>query len=120
VPGSYAPVEISGTIYVDGDIAAPLPIAIARGLGARRVIAVDVAQNVGRAPPPPGAPEDWTVEAVARRIKIEREEGGADLVIAPPLPYITGFSLEYRQMAIATGERAARAALPQLRALAAR
>lgn len=120
VPGSYAPVEISGTVYVDGDIAAPLPIAIARGLGARRVIAVDVAQNVARAPPPPGAPEDWTQEAVARRIKIEREEGGADLVIVPLLPYITGFSLDYRQMAIATGERAARAALPQLRALAAR
>ena len=120
VPGSYAPVEIAGTIYVDGDIAAPLPIAIARGLGARRVIAVDVAQNVSRAPPPAGAPEDWTSEAVARRVKIEREEGSADLVIVPLLPYITGFSLEDRQMAIATGERAARAALPQLRALAAR
>jgi len=119
VPGSYAPVEISGTIYVDGDIAAPLPIAIARRLGARRVIAVDVAQNVSRAPPPPGAPEDWTLEAVARRIKIEREEAGADLVIVPLLPYRTGFSLEYRQMAIATGERAARSVLPQLRALAA-
>lgn len=119
VPGSYAPVEISGTTYVDGDIAAPLPIAIARRLGARRVIAVDVAQNVSRAPPPPGAPKDWTLEAVARRIKIEREEGGADLVIVPLLPYRTGFSLDYRQMTIATGERAARAVLPQLRALAA-
>ena len=119
VPGSFAPVEISGITYIDGDIGAPLPIAIARALGARRVIAVDVAQNVSRAPPPPGAPAEWTLEAVARRIKIEREESGADLVIVPLLPYRTGFSLEYRQMAIATGERAARAVLPQLRALAA-
>jgi len=119
VPGSFAPVDISGITYIDGDIGAPLPIAIARALGARRIIAVDVAQNVSRAPPPPGAPKDWTLEAVARRSKIEREEGGADLVIVPLLPYRTGFSLEYRQMAIATGERAARAVLPQLRALAA-
>ena len=42
---------------------------------------------------------------------------GADVVIAPPLPYITGFSTDYRRMAIATGERAAREALPRLRAL---
>lgn len=117
IPGSFAPVQISGTTYIDGDITAPLPIAIARALGARRVIAVDVAQNVARAPPPSGAPPDWAREAVARRIKIEREEGGADLVIVPLLPYRTGFSTEYRKMAIATGERAARAMLPQLRAL---
>ena len=118
VPGSFAPVEIAGTTYIDGDMAAPLPIAIARALGARHVIAVDVAQNVSRAPPPSGAPPDWTTEAVARRVKIDREAGGADLMIVPLLPYRTGFSVEYRQMAIATGERAARALLPQLRVLA--
>ena len=52
IPGSWAPVEISGVTYVDGDISAPLPIAIARSFGARHVIAVDVAQNVRRAPAP--------------------------------------------------------------------
>ena len=116
-PGSFAPVEITENVYVDGDIGAPLPIAIARSLGARHVIAIDVAQNVDRAPAPPGAPPDWTAEAVARRVKILRESTGADVIIAPPLPYITGFSSDYRKMAIATGEAAARAALPQVRAL---
>jgi hypothetical protein len=53
---------------------------------------------------------------VARRSKIEREEGGADLVIVPLLPYRTGFSLEYRQ----NGDRDRRTrcsarVLPQLR-----
>ena len=67
-------------------MAAPLPIAIARALGARHVIAVDVAQNVARAPPPSGAPPDWTTDAVARRVKIDREAGGADLIIVPLLP----------------------------------
>ena len=120
IPGSFAPVEIAGVTYVDGDISAPLPIAIARGYGARHVIAVDVAQNVKRAPAPEGSPASWTQEAVERRAKIEREAGGADLIIAPPLPYITGFNTDYRKMAIATGEAAARAALPQIRALVSR
>ena len=117
IPGSWAPVEISGVTYIDGDISAPLPIAIARAFGAKHVIAVDVAQNVTRAPAPAGSPASWTQEAVERRAKIERESGGADLIIAPPLPYITGFNADYRRMAIATGEAAARAVLPQIRAL---
>ncbi len=120
IPGSFAPIDIAGTTYIDGDIVAPLPIAIARAFGAQKVIAVDVAQNVARAPAPSGSPPDWTRDAVERRARIAREAGGADLVIEPPLPYITGFSLDYRRMAIATGEAAARALLPQLRALNAR
>ena len=117
VPGSFAPVRIGVVVYVDGDIGAPLPVAIARAYGARRVVAVDVAQNVERAPAPAGAPRSWTEEAVERRKKIARDEGQADIVIAPPLPYITGFSTDYRRMAIAIGEQAARDALPRLRAL---
>ncbi len=120
VLGSFAPVEFGGVTYVDGDVAAPLPIEVARSFGARKVIAVDVAQNVGRAPAPIGSPANWTQEALDRRVKIERELSRADVVIAPTLPYITGFSADYRKMAIATGEAAARAVLPQLRALAAR
>ena len=117
VPGSFAPVRIGASVYVDGDVGAPLAVAIARGFGARRVVAVDVAQDVARAPAPAGSPASWTEEAVARRRKIARELEGADVVIAPPLPYLTGFSTDYRRMAIATGEAAARAALPRLRAL---
>ena len=117
VPGSFAPVQIATVTYIDGDVGAPLPIALARALGAERVIAVDAAQNVARAPPPSGAPASWTAEAVARRIKIAREAPLADVLVEPPLPYITGFSLDYRRMAIATGEAAARAALPQITAL---
>ena len=117
IPGSYAPVEISGVVYIDGDITAPVPIAVARSFGAKYVIAVDVAQNVTRAPAPPNAPQSWTTEAIERRVKIEREAPLADIVIEPPLPYITGFNTDYRKMAIATGESAARAALPKLKAL---
>ena len=117
VPGSFAPVSIAAVTYVDGDIGAPLPVAVARALGAERVIAIDVAQNITRAPPPSDAPASWTTEAITRRVKIARESPQADVLIEPQLPYITGFSVDYRKMAIATGEAAARAVLPQIMVL---
>ena len=61
VPGSFAPVEISGTTYIDGDMSPRRYPSRLRGRSARdHVIAVDVAQNVSRAPPPSGAPPDAT------------------------------------------------------------
>ena len=64
--------------------------------------------------------EPFAVGVHCGQSRREREAGGADLIIAPPLPYITGFNTDYRKMAIATGEAAARAALPQIRALVSR
>jgi NTE family protein len=117
-PGNYLPVRIRGVEYVDGDLSSPVPIRLAKELGALRIVAVDVSQNVARAPAPDWAPPQWTSEALARRRLIEAEAALADVVIEPPLPYLVSFDLDYRRMAIAAGERAARAALPQLRALA--
>lgn len=119
VPDTFLPVRINGVEFVDGDVASPLPVRLARELGAARVIAVDVAQNVERAPAPLWAPDWWTEQAVARRRLIEAEAPLADVVIEPPLPYLTAFGTDYRAMAIATGERAALARLERLKRIAA-
>jgi NTE family protein len=119
-PGSYLPVRIMGVEYVDGDLSSPVPIALAKELGAKRIVAVDVSQNVARAPAPGWAPPEWTAEAVARRRLIDGEAALADVVIEPPLPYLVGFDADYRRMAIDAGERAARAVLPRLRTALAR
>lgn len=116
-PGSYLPVRIDGVEYVDGDLSSPVPIKVAHDLGAERIIAVDVSQNVSRAPAPTWAPLSWTEEARARRRLIEHESGLADVIIEPPLPYLVSFDVDYRRMAIATGQQAARDALPKLKAL---
>ena len=42
IPGIIMPVEINRHRYGDGQISSPLPVAIARALGAKIVIAVDV------------------------------------------------------------------------------
>ncbi len=42
IPGAFEPVRVAGRLHADGGLASPLPVSIARTLGARKVIAIDV------------------------------------------------------------------------------
>ena len=67
LPGLFAPVRRDGALLVDGGLVDPVPVALARAMGADVVVAVDLGSDVlGRrfraapAPePPPGAVSDW-------------------------------------------------------------
>ena len=65
-PGEFKPVPVGGE-YVDGDEASPVPIRVARQLGAEIVIAVDVSAYLNETPP--GVPREWVLkdERRARR-----------------------------------------------------
>lgn len=117
IPGWFAPVVIDGRRIADGDLSSPLPVRVARALGARRVIAVDVAVHMDK-PRPDGA-ERYLEGDRAKRAQIDAEARLADLVLHPYFGYWVNLSREFRQ-------RAARAAYQQtltrageLRALAA-
>ena len=119
VPGVFEPVDIEGRLYADGGLASPLPARIARQLGARAVIAVDVIYpptDSGK----PHSPLDvmfQTFLVQTWRLK-EAELGVADLVITPAIPTtVRQYGFKDRQMLIAAGEAAARNALPRIRAL---
>ena len=45
VPGIFQPVSINGREYVDGGLVAPVPVRVARALGADFVIAVDISDK---------------------------------------------------------------------------
>ena len=117
-PGQFAPVRIRGVEYHDGDEAQPVPIRVARDLGARVVIAVDVSAYVHAIPPQ--APADWAVRDRARAAKVAEQADYADVLIHPDLGYYAGINEEYRRMCILRGEIAARAALPKIREVLAR
>jgi NTE family protein len=117
IPGWFAPVFIGGRQVVDGDLSSPLPVQVARALGARRVLAVDVAVHMDK-PRPDGA-EKYLEGDRAKRAQIDAEARLADLVLHPYFGYWVTLSREFR-------ERAAKAAYEQtlaqgtaLRALAA-
>ena len=118
VPGVITPVRIGRKNFGDGQIASPLPVALARSLGAKVVIAVDVAY------PPADAflYSAFSVLFQAFTISIQQlkktEAAQANLVIAPVLKSTSGqFSFDDRDHLMAAGEEATRKALPQLREL---
>ena len=122
VPGAFEPVSVAGRLHADGGLASPLPVAVARTLGARKVIAVDVIY-----PPTDSAPPTSSLDVLFQSFLVqtfrlkEIERPLADLVIAPEIPLTTSQNgFKDRVMLIAAGEAAARRALPALRALLAR
>ena len=60
LPGLFAPVRWEGSLLVDGGLVNPVPVSVARAMGADIVIAVDLGSDIlgrrFRAPRPPDAP----------------------------------------------------------------
>ena len=120
VPGLFQPVAINGRDYVDGGLVSPVPVGIARGLGADFVIAVDIS-----AQPKYGKTQSmidvllqtFTImsQAIARH-----ELPGADIVIRPYTPELSATDFQDRNLAVLEGEKAVAAVLPDLKARLAR
>lgn len=118
VPGILTPVRIRGRLYGDGQLSSPLPVAAARSLGARVVIAVDVIY------PPKDSELTSTLQVLFQGFLIavhrlrQWEIVAADAVIAPDLGHTPEqWSFAERGRLIAAGEAAALQAIERLRPL---
>ena len=116
-PGMFLPVNIAGQLYSDGDAVAPLAVATARMLGARKILAVDVSAFADTTPPIESMSVSWVVQDIRRGTLINQELQGADAVIRVRMDYYAGVLHEGRVASIAAGRRAALAALPELKRL---
>ena len=116
IPGVFEPVQIGKFSYVDGGIVSPVPVDATRGLGAELVIAVDISSKAS------GKTPDGMLGIVNQSIAImgqklgEQELARADVIIRPRVASIGPADFEQRNQAILEGERAALAAMPQIRA----
>lgn len=118
VPAVFQPLAINGREYVDGGLVSPVPVGVARKLGADIVIAVDVTRQ------PAATKEAGSTTSLLTQSIIIMESGlaknelrDADVVIRPNLRRLPSTSFDERAEAIAAGERAATAALPKIREL---
>lgn len=117
IPGVFLPVIIDGAHYVDGELVAPVPIRVAKQLGADVVIAVDVQARLDEAPAMPFYPPEWLSMGVLKRRLVDAEVDSTTILVQPVLSYYAGFSNQYKQSFIAAGEAAINDALPKLREL---
>lgn len=116
IPGVFQSVSIGKYHFVDGGITSPVPVDAARQLGADVVIAVDIS-NKARGQTPGGM-----LGALGQSIAIMGQKLGqaelarADIVIRPKVLDMGSTDFSQRAQAIVEGEKAAMAAMPQIRA----
>ena len=102
IEGQFAPVRIRGERYVDADWTTPLPVRVARALGAQRVLAVDASAHLDRAPP--GA-ERYRLDDLRKKALVDADGTLANQLLKPDFGYWVSLSREFRERAIEAGYR---------------
>ena len=116
IPGVFEAVPIGKFHYVDGGVVSPVPVDAARQLGADLVIAVDISSKAsGKNPGSVLGNINQSITIMGQKLGAQ-ELARADVVIRPSVSEIGPADFEQRNNAIMEGERAALAAMPQIRA----
>ena len=117
LPGVLAPVAINGGVFVDGGLGAPLPVRIARAMGADLVIAVDTTFHAEPVVPDGLIDSVFHAGMVMARNLAAADRQAADLVLNPMFPPVPEVTLRNSKRLVDAGEQAALRQLPQLRML---
>lgn len=117
IPGLLEPVRIGKRMLVDGNIASAVPVRAARGLGAQRVVAIDITfppEQADLSDPFDALYQGFSI--LTRKLALE-ERASADLVIEPSIPEHEDMLPVTLKAMVEAGERGAREVLPKLRQL---
>lgn len=115
IPGIFIPAMVNGRELVDGGLTSPVPVAVARQLGADLVIAVDVGGS------PSKKPRTGLYEIILQSFEIigrslaELESKTADLVIRPRTDAWDSADFSARREMIEAGYLAGQEAIPNLK-----
>lgn len=118
IPGIFVPVAFGNRTLVDGGVTNNVPCDIARIKGADIVIAVNLQKDVRNQTEP-----ESLVDIIAQSISIMMKEssrsklGSADVVIEPDARGVSMFDFTQKKRAMEEGIKAAREAMPKIRAL---
>lgn len=116
IPGVFHPVTIAGEEYVDGDLKKPVPVSIAKEMGADIVIAVDISQH-----PKENSPPADIIDILKQSIRIMRQSimvrelEMAQVTIHPTITEMPKLDLAGKQRLMKSGEEATLAQLPRIR-----
>ncbi len=115
VPGVFQPVTIGKYHFVDGGIVSPVPVDAARQLGADVVVAVDISNKArGQTPSHMLGALNQSIAIMGQKLG-QAELARADVIIRPQVLDMGAADFSQRASAIVEGEKAALAAMPQLR-----
>jgi len=118
LPGFLPPVDFNGRLLVDGAATSTVPIRAAKSLAAKKVLAVDVSQNLE---PDPNL--EHIIDFVLRSYSITSRRyhdemvREADVLLQPQVGHVHWSEFKQIDWLIAEGERCAEKSLPSIRGL---
>jgi NTE family protein len=115
VPAVFQPVRIGDHEYVDGGLAAPVPVQFARQMGAELVIAVDISAATEGQPTGDALRMLLQTFAIMGRNLGQYQLREADVVMRPKLAGVAGTDFASRRLALLAGREAALTVLADLR-----
>ena len=115
IPGQFVPVRIHGQLHDDADSLLPLPVRLARQLGASRILAVDASAHEDRAPP--ASLQRYRASDLRKRALTGPDAQAADVLLHPDFGYWVNLSQAFRERAILAGYRETMAAAARIQAL---
>lgn len=123
VPLVYSPVSIDGRLLVDGGVSCPVPVEVARKMGADVIIAVNLDGVYFSGDNKKDILSNSTIEILkdsyfALRYNLAKKEvGGADVIIEPSMKYIADFDFVKGIEAIDAGKEATEKVMKKIKRL---
>jgi NTE family protein len=114
IEGTFTPVRVRGLQYVDADQVVPLPVRLARALGAVKVLAVDASAHEDRAP---DSAQRYRLGDLKKRALTEPDARAADLTLHPDFGYYVSVSREFRERSMRAGYEQTMQQAEQIKAL---
>ncbi len=114
-PGAFQPIKISNQYFVDGGIVEPVPVKLAKKLGFKKIIAVNIAEKL------PDSSPNHLLGLLMRSMEIsyikqcQNSIENADIVIDFDFKNIGTFTDEYNDYLYSEGKKAARKAIPKIK-----
>ena len=116
-PGAFSPVKIKGQYFIDGSVADPIPVKIAKQMGAKIIIAVDIGSNLTKSSP------NHMAGIIMRSIEISyihqttMAKRGADILINVPFEDVDIFTDSLNYFIYQQGQESAKARIPEIKKL---
>lgn len=116
IPGIFPPVKLGRDFFIDGSWVEPIPVELARNMGADFVLAVDVAPNIGKDEPDyTGFTINVRANEATRLALKEQILKSADFVVSVDLPDQHWADFMRIDECVEAGEEAMRKKLPHLK-----
>ncbi len=115
IPIVFVPVQHEGRILVDGGVVDPVPVRVARDLGAQCIIAVDIGGSLGNDYPTNLLGVGKRAMEITLLWQAESCVEGCEVVIRPDLTGFGTFDDDRKQEMYDAGSQAAREAIPTIK-----